>query len=133
MLTSNKLIRREDGILGGGPVAADQVLFIGAMAFVNLAGYITSVTATGANKFAGIVRDFVDATGAADGDKTVNFFERSSFVLKGTGFTISDVGKKVYAIDDEEVSLSGAGVYVGTITRFHSDTEVLVALDIQTE
>lgn len=131
--TSNQLITREDGIMGGGPVLTAITLYIGTMAFIDAStGYITSAIAAGANKFAGIVRDYVDNSGGASGAEDVITFEEGSFVLPGTGFTQADVGKKAYASDNFTVSTTSTShTYIGTITRVISSTKVLVALDVQ--
>lgn len=128
-VAENQLISREDGIVGGGPVIADTVLYIGTLAFVDATtGFITDVATS--NKFAGIVRDFADNAGGADGDVDVNFFERSSIRLPLSGAVQADVGKKVNATDNYTITL-GAGTYIGTITRVYGDATVLVALDVQ--
>lgn len=130
-VTENQLIHREDGIVGGGPVAAGEVLYIGTLAFVDAAsGFIVAAAAAGANKFAGVVRDFADNSGGVDGDVQAAFFERSSVRLPLAGAAQDDVGKKVNATDNYTLTL-GAGTLVGTITRVYADATVLVALDVQ--
>ena len=132
-VAENQLISREDGIVGGGPVIADKTLYIGTMCFIDAAtGLYTDIINGGANKFGGIVRDFADNAGGADAAVNVNVFERSSFILPLASAAQDDVGKKVYAVDNADVSLTATSqTYVGTITRLVDDAHVLVAIDVQ--
>ena len=132
-VTANQLVTREDGILGGGPVLAAITLYIGTMAFIDAAnGYITNIINGGANKFAGIVRDYVDNSAGANGAVSATLWEKGSFVLVGSGFTQADVGKKIYATDNYAVHLTSTSrTYIGTVTRVISSTRVLVAIDVQ--
>ena len=132
-VTANQLVNREDGNYGGGPVLTSITLYIGTLAFIDAAnGFITNVVNSGANKFAGITRDYVDNSSGASGDKKIILYERGTFELEGAGFTQADVGKKAYASDNFTVTTTAtSNTYIGTITRVISATKIQVALDVQ--
>lgn len=132
-VTANQLLRRRDCNKNGGPVAASTTLYQGTMAFVNATGYIDDDTASGVNKFAGIVPVQVDNSSGAAGDLDTDLFAEGQFLLTGSGFTQADVGKPVFATDNNTIVLAptDAAVYVGTVATFESTTTLWVRLDTE--
>lgn len=126
-VTANQLITRGDSDVGGGPVAASTTLYQGTMAFINATGYFDDDVAAGVNAFGGIVRQYVDNSSGAAGDKNVEVFREGQFKLAGTGFTQADVGKRVYATDNFTVTLTaGAATFIGYVASYVSSTAIMV-------
>lgn len=132
-VTANQTISRQDGDIGGGPALTAITFYTGTMAFIDAAnGYVTNIINSGANKFAGIVRDYVDNSAGASGATSVNLYQEGSFVLVGSGFTQADVGKKVYATDNYVIGVSATSTtYIGTCTKYISATKLEVKIDVQ--
>ena len=132
--TINQQVLRQDGIKGGGPVAAGAQLFIGSICFIDaVTGLYTDDANAGANKFGGIVIDYADNQSGQDGAINVNVFERGTFELPGTGIAQVDVGKKVYASDNYTIKLDPTdAAYIGTIVSVDGKTGYIrIAIDIQ--
>lgn len=92
------------------PVAADAVIYDGAILMVNAGGFVLPADdATGAGlSIAGIAFCNVDNTGGADGDQRIvvqhGHYERfGANAGAGTPLTAANIGQIVYAIDDEFV------------------------------
>lgn len=129
--TSERLIVRSDSNKGNAPVAAGDKIPGGTLCFSNAAGYATHVIDGGANKLLGVAHETGDNTGGANGDLNVDFWRESQFQFPVSGgVTQADIGKKVYAVDNDTLSLTATNqVYVGTITEIVSATDVMVSLD----
>ena len=121
------------GGLSNGPVKAATIIPHGRPVFTDSAtGTVTNTSNAGANKFAGIAHERIDNSAGADGDRDAEYWIRDRFELDGSGFTQADVGKKVYAVDNDVVTLTSTGAsLVGTITEFLSATIVEVDIDTQ--
>ena len=126
--------RVEASEYSGGPVAAATILYMGALAAWDASGNLVNATDSTAVIFAGVVAVQVDNSAGAAGDKDALLYADGKFRFTGSGFAAGDVGKRVYAADNQTVvtgdgSLSGY-TYVGTISRYISATRVEVALDV---
>jgi len=87
---------------------------------------------SGANKFAGIVRDYVDNSAGASGAKNVNLWQEGVFELVGSSFTQASVGVKIYATDNYVITATATDMtYIGTCVGYVSATKLLVKLDVQ--
>lgn len=130
-VTENKLITRADGTKGYGPVAASTTLYGGTICFVNEAGNIDDGTATGQNRFAGVVIEKIDNSSGSAGDLTAEFWQDGEFNLVGSGFALTDVGSDVYATDNYTVTCtpSASAVYIGRCNRYISSTVIAVDID----
>ncbi len=130
-VTENKLITRADGTKGYGPVAASTTLYGGTLCFVNEAGNIDDDTATGQNRFAGVVIEKVDNSSGSAGDLTAEFWQDGEFNLVGSGFALTDVGSDVFATDNYTVTCtpSASAVYIGRCNRYISSTVIAVDID----
>ena len=111
------------------PVLGGELLYQGAAIGLEVAsGYARSLLPT--DKFLGFAEDIIDASSLTDGEKNVRVKKRGSIVLEITGITLVDVGKAVYATDDNTFTLSNTGsVYIGQISRFEGDEKVVVDFD----
>lgn len=106
-------------------------LYSGTIAFYDATtGYVTDDDASGANKFAGVVENEVDATGIASGAYIAEFWTRGSFeVGVGSGFTQADVGKPVYATSNNDITLTSTNATrIGTVDGFVSATKLNIRL-----
>jgi hypothetical protein len=82
-----------------------------------------------ADKFAGFCYEQADntRTGHAAGEVNVKVHEKGYVVLSVTGVTaITDVGKDVYASDDDTFTLTVGGSLIGRIVRWISSTKCVV-------
>lgn len=128
-LTDNKEVLEKHRRLLAHECGVD-ILYKGAMAKINAAGYLVAMAAEAGAKFAGIVYGAVDNSGGSVGDEDCLVLREGVFQLAGAGFTIADMGSIVYASDDQTVSTTqGANeLAIGTITKIVSAT--LVEVDI---
>lgn len=128
-VTTDQLVNRGCTRYTQVPVAAATLLYGGTLSFVNSSGYLVGITATGVNKFAGIMPERVDNSGGANGDVTAKVENEGQFVLTGSGFTAADVGVKVYATDNYTITKTSTNnSYVGVIREFISSTKVKVEI-----
>ena len=111
------------------PVLGGELLYQGAAIGLEIAsGYARSLVPT--DKFLGFAEDIVDASNLTDGEKNVRVKKRGAIALEITGITLADVGKAVYATEDNTFTLSNTGsVYIGQISRFIGDEKVVVDFD----
>ena len=125
----NEITKRQVGDWINGRVAVIH-LFQGTFGFYDSTGFVTDNTASGLNKFAGVVIDEADNTGGSAGDLEINLWNRGIFVFDGTGFTQADEGETVYALDNFTVSLAPgtSGVAVGKVKEFVSATRLRVEI-----
>lgn len=129
-VTANQIMKRQDGCREHYPAAAAN-LYEGTLAFLNADGYLDAVTASGVNRFAGVMIAQCDNSGGSAGDLNGYVWRDGAFELTGTGFTQASVGRKAYAADNYTVTdaPSASGVPVGVITRYVSSTKVIVDID----
>ena len=128
--TTERKIVRSDSDKGSCPVAAATKVPGGTLAFFNTSGYATNVIANGANKLLGVAHNTADNSGGANGDETVEYWRRGQFEFAIAAATQADIGKKVYAVDNDTVSKTSTNqTYVGTISEVVSATRVMVDLD----
>lgn len=132
-VTADQLIEKQDTCRGGGPVAASTTLYAGTLVFEDANGYFNDDTASGVNKFAGINVTLADNSGGAAGDKNCELHRKGRFLLTGSSFAQSSVGKKVHASDNYTLTLTPGATtcYVGVITEYISSTKVVVEIDCE--
>ena len=126
-LTADRDTERRGGEFKVIPVAASVKIFAGSMVCANATGYAAPAADTANFRFQGIAEEYVDNSAGADAAKTVKV-RRGVFELTTAGAAITDVGKHVFATDDQTVALNGTtnAVYVGRIFQFVSATSVFV-------
>lgn len=110
------------------PVLADAVIYRGALLKIDAAGFLAPCASEAGCVFAGVAREGVDATGASSGDYKCLVETKDSFYVAAAGIVAADLGKKVYAADDNTVQLAaGTNLQeVGKIIEVVSATLVLV-------
>lgn len=108
-LSSDRNTPRAEGDIRRRPVAADTVIYAGALVAQNAAGNaVPGSTATGLTAL-GRAEARVDNSGGSAGDKLVNI-RRGIFRFKNSGgadlIAGDDIGKTAYIVDDETVALT---------------------------
>ena len=132
-LTKDLTRTYELGDINEYPILGGEVIYQGAAIGLEIAsGYVRSLQAT--DKFVGFAEDNIDASNASDGDKNIMVKRRGSVTLELSGAAITDVGKSLYAVNDNTFALSSAGssVYIGQISRHQYDSEIIVDFDSAT-
>lgn len=111
-LSADKALNQRAGVEIALPVAADAVIWLGALVAVNATGYALPATATGGLTVVGVAQTRVDNTGGSAGDLSVVVRRGQEWLLKGSSLAQSAVGDPVYVVDDETVAPSVAGTAV---------------------
>lgn len=121
----------KEGKLLAMPVKGGVVCFKNALLMIGADGYVKPCISEAGASFAGMAYEKVTATNAADGDLLIRVERENAIYVDGAGFVQADLGKKVYAADDNTVQLA-AGVNlveVGIIVEVVSATNVLVKMN----
>ena len=111
--------------------ATAATYYPGTMIAVNSAGYAVKCDDTAGLRFDGLMADSyritVESTDSA-GDKVVTVEKPWLFQMKIASAAITDVGRKVYALYDNEVAYSGVSnsILVGVVEAYINSTTVLV-------
>ena len=132
-LTKDLTRTYELGDINEYPILGGEVIYQGAAIGLEIAsGYVRSLQA--GDKFVGFAEDNIDASNASDGEKNIRVKRRGSVTLELSGAAITDVGKSLYAVNDNTFALSSAGssVYIGQISRHQYDSEIIVDFDSAT-
>lgn len=132
--SDRKVTKRGDfGGLAHGPVKAATLLPHGRPVFVDATdGHRTNTSSAGANVFAGMAHAKADNSGGANGDIDVEYWIKDRFEYEFDAITEADVGKKVYAGDNDVLSLTATGrSYIGTLSEYISPTKGEVNIDAQ--
>lgn len=110
--------------------AAVAVLYENTLAFINASGFADDDTASGVNRFGGMVVKQVDNSGGSAGDLSVELEIEGSWVMLGSGFAQADVGSPVFALDNQTITKTAlAGTYVGRIVEYIDSTHVRVNIE----
>jgi len=110
------------------PVIGKAKIFGGALVGRTEDGYARALQAGEAA--VGFAKDAADNTDGEDGDATVEVKARGKVSLFISGLTVADVGKSVYASDDNTFTLTETGnSLVGKIVRFEKSDYAIVAFD----
>lgn len=129
-LAANKPRNYELGDINAIPVIAADIIYEGAaVGIVAASGHARPLTS--ADKFAGFAEDKADNSAGAAAAINVRVKNRGTIQLACSGAVITDLGKAVYATDDDTFVLTAAGgVYVGVIRKFVSAGVVVVEYDV---
>lgn len=122
-LTADRNTPYQEGILFPVPVAANAIIFAGAMLAANAAGFAVPGSESATLVALGRAEEKVDNTGGANGAKTVLCRTGRAFRYKNSALdavTQASLGRVVYIEDDETVSASSnegarsvAGIMLG--------------------
>jgi hypothetical protein len=121
-----------DEFLNELPTIASDIIFDGAaVGELNDTGtYQPLGTGSTVDRFAGFALEKCDNSAGAAGDRKVKLKQRGRIVLNVTGVTaITDVGKTVWATDDDTFTLTYASgaISIGTVSRWITGTSCVVA------
>jgi hypothetical protein len=135
-VTANQLIEKRGQLAEiPAPVLGSTTLYQGTLAFWERTsgsdeGYALGDDDSGANNFAGVVKEKCDNASGSSGDKTATLHRSGSFVLQGTGFTRAIVGDKCYATDNFTVTAtSTSATYIGEFEEYISTTKMWVRIN----
>ncbi|MHA1170063.1 MAG: hypothetical protein ACTSRU_19715 [Candidatus Hodarchaeales archaeon] len=130
-LTGDIERKEKEGKLLAYPVVAADTIYQGALVKINASGYLAPCAAEASVPFAGVAYERVSNESGANGDKLCRVESKGAHVLVGSGFSQADLGKEVYASDDNTIStVQGANEQaVGVIVEFISATSVRVKID----
>lgn len=119
----------ELGDINQVPVKGSSILYQGAAVGGHSSGYARSIA--NGDKFLGFADEHIDNSGGGDGLKTVRVRKRGAILLDISGVALGDIGKSVYATDDNTFTLSDTNaVYIGQISRIDSSGVALVEFDV---
>ena len=118
----------EIGELNEFPVIATDIIYEGAAVGLNGSGYARPLVA--GDKFLGFCEQNVDNSTGAAGDKRVRVRIAGQAKLNVGSVAITDVGKPVFASDDDTFTLTqSTNSYIGRVHRFESTGVCIVAFD----
>lgn len=125
--------RYELGDMNDLPMVQSDTIYEGAAVGDNGSGYFRPLVA--GDPFAGFcVQKAVNAV-ATDGAENVRVKTKGEIILTITSVAVTDIGKAVYATDDNAFTLTpgniGAASFIGRIKRVHGTNLASVAFDAQ--
>lgn len=109
------------------PVIASDIIYQGAAVGDNGSGYARPLTS--GDPFRGFAQAKADNSTGSAGDIDVLVIEKGKVKLAISGVAITDVGKPVYATDDNTFVLSGIGTKIGYVRRYVASGYAEVAYD----
>lgn len=127
-LAANKPRAFELGDLNEFPVVASDIIYEGAMVGDNASGIARPLVA--GDPFRGVALSKADNSAGAAGDIRVQVRERGYIRLPITSLAITDVGKDVYASDDDTFTLTkGSNTRIGYVSRWESTGWGIIRFD----
>lgn len=126
----NNPLELEIGDRNEAPAAAGRQFFQGSMAFADVAGRATDVQGDAGAQFLGHVAAYCDnRTGGAGAKRVLLMGGRYRAQVALTGVALTDIGKQVFASDNNTYALTsngGANSLVGRVVRYvQADTAVV--------
>ncbi len=120
----------EQGNRNEFPVIASDIIYEGAAVGDNGSGYARPLQA--GDPFRGFTERKVDNSSGSAGDKNVRVIDKGKVKLSISGLAITDVGKDVFASDDNTFTLTqGSNTRIGVVARFVSSGVGIVEFDAQ--
>ncbi|KXF92094.1 hypothetical protein [Phaeobacter inhibens] len=111
-MTKDRNTARLQGNLRSGPVAAGAVIFAGALVMRNAAGFLVQGQATAGLVGVGRAEHRADNGGGGDGASNLTYQPGTFHYVNSGGVdavTAADIGKPVYAVDDQTVANDNGG------------------------
>lgn len=116
-LATNKPRNYELGDHNDLPVITGDIIYEGAAVGINNVGFARPLVA--GDVFGGFALSPCDNADGTDGAKNVRVVARGQIALNITGLTIDDVGKPVYASDDDTFTMTaGSNTQIGAVKRY---------------
>lgn len=95
------------------PVAANAVIYAGALVCINATGYAVKASTSTTLKSAGVAQQRVDNTGGADGAVRIEVERHGAHLMANSAagdlVTLAALGSTVYLVDDQTVALTTGG------------------------
>lgn len=117
-IVKKPVVRRTDEFIEGGveTLAAETRFWPNAMIGIDITGYYCKFDDTQAAVFAGVVTQDMGApllpiSTAGDGTALLRIQQPQRFGLAISGVAVTDIGKKVYAVDDQTGTLANTGTF----------------------
>lgn len=127
-LGADKYRNFELGDINDYPCVATDIVYEGAAAGDNGSGYARPLVA--ADPFVGFCLQQCDNSAGSAGDKNVRLRIHGEIELTVGSAALTDVGKSVYASDDDTFTYTATGnSYIGRVVRYVSATRIVVAFD----
>lgn len=108
-------------------LAAGAHVYRGAFVELNASGFLVPTYAGG--QFVGVAYEEVDNSSGSDGDVAARVFTQGDFCVPLVGVTEADIGRAVYASDDETVVFaSQTATRVGIVQGIESAGRIILRL-----
>lgn len=108
-------------------VAGSTHLYRGALLGLNSSGYVENLTA--GLTCVGLAYEEADNSTGSDGTKTVRVYTEGDFQHALSGATVADIAKPVFASDENTLTLTDNGSYVGVIVGLAAAGQIYLRLD----
>jgi len=127
-LAKNSLRTYELGEINELPVIATDIIYEGAAVGDNASGYARPLAA--GDPFRGFAEKIADNSAGSAGDINVRVLSKGKIKLAITSLAITDVGKDVYASDDDTFTLTpGSNTRIGYVYRWLSTGYGIIAFE----
>lgn len=128
-LTANREVDHYiDQELRSFQVAAAAHVHKGALVGVNAAGYARPLVA--GDTFVGLAYEEMDNAGGEDGAVALRVYTVGDFGASVAGATMADIGRPVFASDDEIFTFDGSGhTYLGVVADVVAAGEIILRID----
>lgn len=127
-LTANREVDHYiDQELRGYQVAAGVRVYKGGIVGLNSSGYARPLVA--GDQFLGISYEEADNTTGSNGTLSARVFTLGDFGLTLTGAVVADIGRAVYAVDDNTITFDpGDNSFIGYVQDFQATNEIILRL-----
>lgn len=115
------------GNLNKFPMIASDIIYNGAAVGLDTAGRARPLVA--GDPFAGFATQKIDNSAGVAGATEIEVLRRGRVQLPITGVALTDIGRAVYANDDDAFALSGNGTFIGRVARYVSANLAEVEFD----
>lgn len=128
-LTANHDSERKDGILVAYHVAANTIIYKGAMVCLNSKGFAVPAADEPHLKFVGFAYERGDNLHGKAGDITARVWKDGSFRVTMSAPQLEDLGAPAYVVDDNTVALASINaIRAGTIVEIPAPDVVRVLI-----
>jgi hypothetical protein len=109
-------------------VAAAAVIHKGALLSLRSSGYVGPLAA--GEPLCGLAYESANNASGNNGEKKVRAYVLGDFVFPLSGATVADIGKPVFGVADDALSLTGNGTsYVGTVIGILDTDQAIIRID----
>lgn len=130
--TRDVIYTRRDGGLIERPIAADTKVYGGTLLCLDSSGRVVDGEVASGLRFAGLCERAVDNIDGAAEAEHVLLRDQGEFLLTGSGFSASSLGRPVFLLDNATVTLGASDlehwIQVGVVVEVVSSTQAWVRL-----